>query len=189
MNINTFISSIIFILLISFSGLAQIVEPNDSIRLANQPKDTTMLSYNKTQHEKMISKGDVLFSQKDYLKSKTLYKRAIRFQPNWTNTHAKNRIIEIDRILLEIEQSIEVYVKEYEENFLQGITEERIDLKFNRYNEPISYVIIRVVVIKEKYNIYKKYSVRSNTTYSKNGIGVTKQVWDEESNNVTLRWN
>lgn len=189
MNVNAFISSIIFVLLISFSGLAQIVEPNDSIRLANQPNDTTTLSYNKTQYGKMISKGDVLFSQTDYLKSKTLYQRAIRFQPNWTNTHAKNRISEIDKILQELAQSIEIYVKEYSKNFKQGITEERIDLKFNRYNEPISYVVIRVVVIKEKYNIYKKYSVRSTTTYSKNGVGITKQVWDKESNNVTLSWN
>lgn len=180
---------LLFTLLLSFNGVSQVVEENDSIRKANQPKDTTMLSYNKKQHQKMVSRGDVLFSQKEYLKSKKLYQRAIRFQPTWDNSHSEQRIIEIDQILREQAQRIEVYVKEYDEKFQQGITEERIDLKFNRYNEPIAYKIIRVVVIKDTYSIYTKHVIRSTVTYTKNKAAVTKQVWDEESNNVTLRWN
>jgi tetratricopeptide (TPR) repeat protein len=181
--------SIIFTLLSYFSGWSQSVEQNNSTQMTNQPKDTTILAFNKKQYEKMISKGDILYTQKEYLKSKKLYQRAIRFQPNWDNVYAKDRVWKIDRILFELAESVEVYVKEYQENFQQGITEDRVDLKFNRYNEVIAYVIIRVVVIKEKYNIYKKHVVRSNITYSKNGEGVSKQVWNDESNNVTLRWN
>jgi len=189
MNKNKLFTSIIFVLLLSISGITQDIEQNDSTRIANQPKDTTILSFNKKQYDKMILKGDVLFSHKDYLISKKMYKRAIRFQPNWDNTYPKNKIIEIDKILSQIAQSIEVYVKEYDDTFQQGITEERKNLKFNNYNEIIAYQIIRVVVIGENYSIYKKHVVRSTVTYSKNGNGVPKLIWDEESNNISLRWN
>ncbi len=189
MSKNKLLTSFIFTFLLSFSGLSQVITEHDSIRIVNQPKDTTMLAFNKKQHQKMISKGDVLFSQKNYLTSKKLYQRAIRFQPTWDNTHAKNRISEIDKILLKLAQSIEIYVKEYSKNFQQGITEERVDLKFNRYDEPIAYKIIRVVVINEAYSIYTKHVVRSTVTYSRDGVSITKQVWNEESNNITLRWN
>ena len=162
--------------------------PNDSTKVKNQPKDTTMLTFNKNQYGKMISKGDVYFSQKEYLKSKKMYERATRFQPNWNNLYPNNRIDEIEMILEKHAQSIEVYVKEYDEIFHQGITEERTDLKFNIYNEPIAYEIRRIVVIGKSYSIYKKYVVRSIITYTKNGVGVTKQVWSE-SNNVLLKWN
>gem|GEM_PF-1567758 len=189
MSKSKLFTSITFVLLISISGITQGIEQSDSTRIANQPNDTTILAYNKKQYNKMISKGDVLFSHKDYLISKKMYKRAIRFQPNWDNTYPKKKIIEIDKILSQIAQSIEVYVKEYDDTFQQGITEERKNLKYNNYNEIIAYQIIRVVVIGENYAIYKKHVVRSTVTYSKNGIGVPKLIWDEESNNINLRWN
>jgi len=183
--IFSFLVSIIF----SFNSFTQVVEQNDSIRISKQPKDTTLLAFNTRQYQKMISKSDVYFSQKDYEKSKKMYERAIRFQPNWDNDYPKNRIIEIDKIVYEIAQSIEVFVKEYNEVYRQGITEERTDLKFNNYGKAISYEVARIVVIGKQYTIYKKYVIRSITTYSKNGVGVTKQIWNEESNNITLTWN
>ena len=189
MSKNKLFIVLIFSLLLSFNGTARYLEKTDYVRIISQVKDTSLLAFNKKQYGKMISKGDVLFSQKNYLNSKKLYQRAIRFQPDWDNTYPENRIIEIDRLLFELAQSIEVYVKEYQEKFQQGITEERIDLKFNNYNEIIAYEIIRVVVIGETYSIYKKHVVRSTVTYSKNGIGITKLAWDEESNNIILRCN
>ena len=183
----------VLLLLFSFvmmsNSYGQIVNQNDSIRINNQPKDTTISTFNKSQYGKMISRADVYFAQKEYQKSKKMYQRAIRFQPNWNNTIPKNRIIEIDRILKEKAESIEVYVDEFDEVFQQGITEFRKDLRFNNYGKAIIYEIIRVVVIGEKYNVYKKYTARSSVTYSKNKIGISKQVWSEESNNITLKWN
>ncbi len=189
MIINKLFTSIIFMFSLCFCGTAQDIDLNDSIQHQNQPKDTTIQTFNKKQYDKMISKADVLFSQKDYLISKKMYKRAIRFQPNWDNTYPTSRIVVIDKILFEIAQSIEVYVVECDDTYQQGITEERKDLKFNNYNEIVSYEIIRIVVIGETYSIYKKHVVRSTVTYSKNGIGVPKLIWEEESNNITLRWN
>lgn len=175
--------------LLIYSSVSHANIINDSTLIGFQPKDTTIQTFNKKQYQKMISRGDTLFNQKKYSNSKKLYQRAIRFQPDWDNSYAENRIIEIDKIIFENAQSLEVFVKEYNDTFGQGITEEKRILKYNNYNEVVAYEIIRVVVIGETYSIYKKHVIRSTVTYSKNGIGVPKLVWEEESNNIRLRWN
>ena len=56
-------------------------------------------AYNKKQYDKMLSKADEYFSDKNYEKSRGLYKRAIKFLPNNNNTYPINRIKEIKDIL------------------------------------------------------------------------------------------
>ncbi len=81
--------------------------------------------YNMKQYNKMISKADEYFIDKNYAKSKGLYERSIKFLPNNDNTYPINRIQEIKDIL-NPPLAIDNGVRNLGEKVV-GMTEEEMD--------------------------------------------------------------
>ena len=138
-------------------------------------------AYNIKQYNKMISKADEYFIDKNYAKSKGLYQRAIKFLPNNDNTYPLNRIQEIKDILnppLAINKGTRNLGKK-----VIGMTEEEMDAllandseqrKFNQVNS-VKTITKEITSEKEEWNNTAKES--TNRTKDKTDkIAIDQQI-------------
>ncbi len=149
------------------------------------PPDSTESEseFNQRQYEKMIKTADKYFSEKKYDKAESLYKRAIKFQPNYDNTYPEQQLAKIKSI------KNQIYIAKYDRTFTEGMTEFKINVKANNYGDIHSYTLVRVIVLDGKADVYEKTVTKYATTYTKNGTPITKYQWSDDTNNPKIKRN
>ncbi len=143
----------------------------------------TETEFNQRQYKKMITQADKYFDEKKYDKAKKLYNRAIKFQPNYDNTYAKQQLKRIENI------HNSIYIKRFDRTFNEGFTEFKTFIKTDRNGDIIAYTLVRVIVEQGRADVYEKRVTRYATTYMKNGVAITEYQWSEGTNKPNLKQN